>query len=124
MRAVFDTNILVDYLNGFSEAADVIARYKAPFISRITWMEIIVGAKGDDELTATREFLRLFRIEELSEAIAEEAVRVRQAKRVRLPDAIVYATASSLGCQLVTRNTKDFDATDPHVRIPYSITQP
>lgn len=79
---------------------------------------------GDDELTATREFLRLFRIEELSEAIAEEAVRVRQAKRVRLPDAIIYATASSLGCQLVTRNTKDFDATDPHVRIPYSITQP
>jgi predicted nucleic acid-binding protein len=123
MRAVFDTNILVDYLNGLSKAADVIARYRDPMISRITWMEILVGAKGDDELTATREFLRLFRIEELDEAIAEEAVRVRQAKRIRLPDAIIYATASSLGCQLVTRNTKDFHAADPIVRIPYAVTQ-
>jgi predicted nucleic acid-binding protein len=123
MRAVFDTNILVDYLNGLSKAADVIARYKDPIISRITWMEILVGAKGDDELTATREFMRLFRIEEIDEAIAEETVRVRQAKRIRLPDAIIYATASSLGCQLVTRNTKDFHATDPIVRIPYSVAQ-
>ncbi len=115
IRARFDTNILIDYLNGVTKAADAIARYKDLFISRITWMEILVGAKGDDEWAATREYLRLFRIEKLDETIAEEAVRVRQAKRIRLPDAIIHATASSLGCQLVTRNTKDFHTTDPNV---------
>jgi predicted nucleic acid-binding protein len=123
MRSVFDTSILVDYLNGIPEAADEIARYKGPVISRITWMEVLVGAKGHEELKATREFLRLFHIEELGEAIAEEAVCVRQTKRLRLPDAIIYATASSLGCQLVTRNVKDFPSTDPLIRIPYSLSR-
>ena len=122
MRVVLDTNILVDYLNGIPEAADEIARYKDPIISRITWMEVLIGAKDDEESRATREFLRLFRIEELGEAIAEEAVRVRQAKRVRLPDAVIYATAGSLGCQLVTRNVNDFPAADSIVRIPYSVS--
>ncbi len=121
MRAVFDTNILIDYLNGISGAADVIARYSEPVISRITWMEVIVGAIGDEEMKATREFLRLFSVEELGESIAEEAIRVRQDKRIRLPDAIIYATACSLGCQLITRNTKDFDASDPVVNIPYTV---
>jgi predicted nucleic acid-binding protein len=122
MRSVLDTNILVDYLSGIPEAADEIARYKEPIISRITWMEVLIGASGDEESRATREFLRLFRIEELGEAIAEEAVRVRQDKRLRLPDAIIYATASLLGCQLVTRNVKDFSHTDPLVRVPYSVS--
>ena len=122
MRSVLDTSILVDYLNGIPEAAEEIARYKDPIISRITWMEVLIGAKDDEESRATREFLRLFRVEELGEAIAEEAVRIRQAKRVRLPDAIIYATASFLGCQLVTRNVKDFPAADPLVRVPYSVS--
>lgn len=121
MRGVFDTNILVDYLNGVTAAADEIARYKDPTISRITWMEVLVGARDEEETRATRDFLRLFHVEELGEAIAEEAVHIRKAKRIRLPDAVIYATASHLGCQLVTRNTRDFGADDPLLRIPYSL---
>jgi predicted nucleic acid-binding protein len=56
---------------------------------------------------------------ELNEAIAEEAVQVRNSKRLKLPDAIILATARVHGCQLVTRNSKDFDSSWPEVHAPY-----
>jgi len=55
------------------------------------------------------------------EAIAMRAVQVRQVRRLKLPDAIVLATAMEWGCQLVTRNTKDFPAGDPDIRVPYTL---
>jgi len=48
MIAVFDTNIVIDVLNGLSEADDEYARYERVLISRITWMEVLVGAQDDD----------------------------------------------------------------------------
>lgn len=45
-RALFDTNILIDYLNGIPQARDVLVEYHInPAISAITWMEVMVGAK-------------------------------------------------------------------------------
>jgi predicted nucleic acid-binding protein len=44
MKAVFDTNILVDYLNGFPQAAEELNRYSQRLISQITWMEVLQGA--------------------------------------------------------------------------------
>jgi hypothetical protein len=34
---------------------------------------------------------------------------------------MIYATARDRGCMLVTRNTKDFDADWPDVRVPYRV---
>ena len=43
---LFDTNILIDYLNGIPQAREVLTEYHAnPAISAITWMEVMVGAK-------------------------------------------------------------------------------
>jgi hypothetical protein len=46
---------------------------------------------------------------------------IRKKFRIRLPDAIVWATARTNGCLLVTRNARDFPAKEPGVRIPYSV---
>jgi hypothetical protein len=40
---------------------------------------------------------------------------------MKLPDAIIWASAQANAMLLVTRNTKDFPATDPGVRVPYRI---
>ena len=45
MNAVFDTNIVIDALNGVPDADTEYARYKRVFISRVTWMEVLVGAQ-------------------------------------------------------------------------------
>lgn len=38
-----------------------------------------------------------------------------------LPDAIILATAQLADRILVTRNSRDFPASDPQVHIPYTI---
>jgi predicted nucleic acid-binding protein len=41
MLAVFDTNIVIDALNGVIEADTEYNRYERVLISRITWMEVL-----------------------------------------------------------------------------------
>lgn len=120
MKALLDTNILVDYLEGVTQARTELARYRRPLISRITWMEILVGVVPDSEEEAvTREFLNGFGVVEVGGEVAALAVRLRREHRLRLPDAIILASARHEECLLVTRNTKDFSATWPEVRVPY-----
>ena len=68
-----------------------------------------------------RGFLGRFEVADVDRRTAEEAVRLRRSGRIRLPDAIVWATARVRQAVLVTRNTKDFPADDPGVRVPYSV---
>jgi predicted nucleic acid-binding protein len=67
----------------------------------------------------TRAFLSGFEIMGLDEAVAETAVELRRVHRIKLPDAIIWATASRQGRLLVTWNTRDFPVADPGMRIPY-----
>jgi predicted nucleic acid-binding protein len=118
VRALFDTNVLVDYLNAVPEARTELQRYSGKAISIITWMEVMVGASGDLE-AATRVFLNGFDVIPLDETIADRAVNLRRNRRIKLPDAIIWATAQANAMLLVTRNIKDFAADDPGVRMPY-----
>jgi predicted nucleic acid-binding protein len=120
MKALFDTNILIDYLNGIAAAREEIERYERPLISPITWMEVMVGAQEDEE-PPIRAFLQRFSQVPLDTAVAERAVAIRRIRRMRLPDAIIWASAQSQDALLVTRNTRDFPADAPDVRIPYEL---
>lgn len=120
VKALFDTNILIDYLSGVSAAKKELARYEYRAISTITWMEVLVGTSEEDE-AAIRAWLGSFDVIVLDNAIANRAVDIRKTKRIRLPDAIVWATAQVHFLLLVSRNTKDFPAAEPGVRVPYKI---
>ena len=120
LRALFDSTILIDYLNGIKAAKAELARYEAPAISAITWIEVMVGASPEAE-PATRSFLANFERLEVSDAISEKAVAIRRAMGLRIPDAIILATAQSENLVLVTRNSKDFGPASPGIRIPYKL---
>ena len=117
---VFDTNILIDWLREEPQAAGELSRYKRHRISRISWMEILAG-----EPLETRDQIQLlispFEIVELDSRIAAAAVDIRHRSRMKLLDAIILATAQVNGAILVTRNTKDFPANMPGIRIPYTL---
>lgn len=123
MLAVLDTNILVDFLNGVTQARREMERHHDVAVSVISWVEVLVGARSDGEEAVIRDFLARFRILDVDRDTAEEAIRVRRSHRVKLPDAIIWATARARGALLVTRNTKDFPRDDPGVRIPYSLSK-
>ena len=89
--------------------------------SAITWKEVMVGAAEDGEAVRLRSFLSGFRLVPIDEAVSELAVAIRREHRIRLPDAIIWASARRIEGLLVTRNTRDFQADEPGVRVPYSI---
>lgn len=120
MIAVFDTNIVIDALNGVDLADAEYGHYERVLISRITWMEVLVGAEGDD--SELRDFLGTrFEILPLDLAVAETAVQLRREHRIRLPDAIIWATAKANEAVLVTRNTKDFNPDWGGIQVPYTL---
>ncbi|RDU97526.1 type II toxin-antitoxin system VapC family toxin [Trinickia dinghuensis] len=120
VKALFDTNILIDYLGGVAAAKKELARYEERAISVITWMEVLVGTPVDDQ-AAIRSWLSSFHVIGLDSEIASRAVEIRKRRRIRLPDAIVWASADTHSLLLVSRNTKDFPADEPGVRVPYKM---
>lgn len=121
MRALLDTNILVDYLRGVPRARDELRLYADPMVSVITWIEVMAGAATEDEAGRLRSFLTRFHLVPLDEAVSDLAASIRREHRMRLPDAVIWASARSNGALLVTRDTKDFPAGDPGVRVPYQL---
>jgi len=121
MKAIIDSDVLIDYLQGINAAKTELARYRQPHYSIISLMELLCGAQTEAESAAVESLLATMERVELTESIARRAVDVRKAHGLKLPDAIVLASAEEEGCLLVTRNTKDFSRAHPHIRFPYTV---
>jgi len=121
VTACVDSDVLIDYFDGIPAAAEELSRYGGLVISRITSMEILLGAPSEDLRVMREDFLRQFSIVELDERAARDAIGLRQERRLKLPDAIIRASACLNDALLVTRNTKDFPAHEPGVPIPYKV---
>jgi len=121
----FDANIVIDALLGFDLARAELKRATSGgrrlWLSRMAWIEIL--SKGDGEtVRATQSFLDRFAIDEIDMEIAARAAALRRERpRLKSPDAIILATALTRGRVLVTRNTKDFPAEMPGIRVPYTL---
>ncbi|MBI3941257.1 MAG: PIN domain-containing protein [Acidobacteria bacterium] len=121
MRALFDTDILIDALQGIPRAFEELERYEECLVSRITWIEILVGADSGSKLEAFRDYLKKFSVRELDGPVAARAVALRRRYKLKIPDAIIWATAEEEGCLLVTRNARHFPPDHPGIRVPYKL---
>jgi hypothetical protein len=62
----------------------------------------------DEERQYVEEFFRLARVLPLVQAVLDQAVALRQQRKMSLGDALVAGTALAHGLTLVTRNVEDF----------------
>ncbi len=85
-------------------------------ISVISWMEVMVGTPAARE-EETRRFLGRFQVLGMEHEVIEQAVRIRKSMRLKLPDAIIYATALTSGRTLVTADRGDFPSGTAGVEI-------
>ncbi len=120
-----DANILIDALLGHKPAHQEMRRIAASgarmWISRTAWIEAL--SKGNNAVVQeAHQFLVRFGMDEIDEEISERAAALRRERpRLRSPDAIILATALTRGRVLVTRNTNDFPANMPGIRVPYTL---
>lgn len=119
----FDANIVIDAMAGFplarAEIQRAVALGQRPWISRMAWIEVL--SKGSDVMVRDAEaFLARFGLDEIDNEISHRAAALRRERpRLKSPDAIILATAQIRGRVLITRNTKDFPAEMPGIRVPY-----
>ena len=121
----FDTDIVLDVLAGHVPARNELQRALSqggrPWLSRLTWAEILSLATPEC-LRDVDAFMSGFSIDEVDEEIASRAASLRRERQsLALLDATVLATALTRGRVLVTRNSKDFPAAMPGIRIPYTL---
>ena len=121
----FDSNIVIDALRG-EQAARIeleraLGRGGRLWISRMVWIDVMSKGSGKG-LRRANDFLGGFAIDEVDEEIGERAASLRRDRpKLKAPDAIILATALVRGRVLVTRNTQDFPAEMPGIRIPYTL---
>lgn len=63
---------------------------------------------SDESVEMTTAFLEVFDEIAIDAEIKDIAIEIRRKYRLKLPDAIIAATALHLGLSLITLNVKDF----------------
>jgi hypothetical protein len=111
-RYLFDTNVLIDFLNGEPIVHDLVNQAiatRTAYDSPITWIEVLCYPQlTDSESQNIRDFLHQLQIISLNETTLDRTAEIRKAVRIKLPDALIAACAIESSCTLVTRNIKDF----------------
>ena len=109
-----DTNILIYLSKKELKLEDFASEDDELFISVITLME----AKGYQFSNKKEESIIDTLCENLIKAyitddVIETVISLRKKHKVKLPDAIILATAIENNMQVITRNTKDFEVAAP-----------
>ena len=104
MKTVLDTNAILYLLGGRLAHPLPVAEY---FISVISEMELLSYPSLDEPAQAKiEEFLSRVIVIGLNEEVKTLAIRLRKQYSLKLPDAIIAATALSLGASLLTNDSR------------------
>jgi predicted nucleic acid-binding protein len=98
-----DTDLFVDHLRGLKPLEA--GRHRLHY-SVVTRAELFAGTSVSDIVSTLLGPLRELPVDR---AVAERAGRIRRETGVRLPDALIAATALEHHLQLATRNRRDFE---------------
>ncbi len=79
-----------------------------PTISVITKIEILRFNTPDDSYKILQNFINDCVVLELNNLIVDKTIEIGKGNKIKLPDAVIAATASVNNLALVTRNISDF----------------
>jgi len=112
---LWDTNSVIYYLQQqFPPSAekfiDTLIANSHPSISAITEIELLCWkAATEKDLIILQNFIQDVVVFDLDKSIKLKAAELRKLTRLKLPDAIIAATALVFNLTLLTRNIQDFE---------------
>lgn len=121
---LIDSNAVIDYLsgklppNGMTFMDGIVN--EVPKVSVITKIEVLGYNALPTAYQLLADFMNDSDILELAEPVVNQTIDLRKQYKIKLPDAIIAATALVHGFELVSRNTSDLKnisgltVIDPH----------
>jgi predicted nucleic acid-binding protein len=115
IKYLWDTNTAIYYLQQqFPPSAekfiDTSIEESGPAISVITEIELLCWkTPSDKDLKVLHNFIDDAMVFELEKEIKLKTAEIRKAHKIKLPDAIIAATALAYDLTLLTRNVSDFN---------------
>ena len=126
MQYLLDTNVIIDYLQSKLPTSEM--QFVSSVVDDISVVSVIskMETLGFNfplikEQTLMETFVNYSAVLDIDERIVKQTILIKKAKRIKLPDAIIVATALVNHLTLITRNISDFDGVEglkiinPHV---------
>src|SRR5579875_3576240 len=110
---IWDTNTVIYFLQqqfppSSEKFMDDLFLNQQPIISAITEIELLCWkTTTEKDLAAVHNFIDITKVIELEQPIKLKTAEIRKQHKVKLPDAIIAATALVYKLTLITRNIDD-----------------
>jgi predicted nucleic acid-binding protein len=101
-RLALDTNILLYVLGGDGRLNELLSGRDIIVSSMVRMEAMVYHGKDPEHLALVNVFLGRCELVEIHRSIQDVAVELRMKYRLKLPDAIIAATAIHLGIPLIT----------------------
>ena len=109
-KILLDSNVVIRLSKGdvqlikfINESPNLLA------VSVITYIEVLgYNFQNQTELNMIKDLFDVMEVIYLDAAITEKTIEIRKYRKIKLPDAIIAATALELGLTLITANFDDF----------------
>ena len=117
-KGLLDSNVIIDASKGIVSIQDIVYEYDYLYTSIISYIETLgYNYIDSDEKEIVTQILNSIEIVDINKEIADIAIDYRKIKKIKLPDALVLATARYLKADLLTSDISDFQNIDESVNI-------
>ncbi len=101
-RVLIDTNALIYFFNGHPKAIEALDG-NILYLSVITEIELLsYNGLNEESINGIKKFLKECSVVDVVPKIKEFTIDLKKAKKIKLPDAIIAATAQFLKIEFIT----------------------
>ncbi len=119
-KSILDSNLIIFFSKGKIDLAKLRSKYDKFYVSIITYMEVYAYefvVQWEKDLID--QFFQSVEIVEINKEIADQAIiyRKNKSKKIKLPDAIILASAKYVNADLLSDDWDDFQNIDSTVNV-------